>query len=198
MRLLVAAIASEIQAFTSLPSGWEMLVTGPGKLQAAVGLAEALLAHRGDVEDVLVVGTAGALDPRLGTEVHVIGATIQHDVTDLDGVIGRHISLPERIDMAGSGPVIATGDSFVSSPAVTERIRSLGATMVDMESYAYAWVAQRYGIPLRIAKTASDTAQEGAEKIWDDVVAECSRRLWGWFLHDGESHAVVGGPTENR
>ncbi len=175
MRLLVAALPEEITAFdqTDLP-GFRVLVTGLGKLQAAVGLSEAL---RDDVfEEIVVVGTAGRLEPDAEGTVHEVAAAIQHDVADLDGVIGRHISLPERVG-ADTGVLIATGDRFIDDADTAAHIRALGATLVDMETYAYFWVAERHGVPIRVFKAVSDRAQDGATQLWDEVVATCS----GWL-----------------
>lgn len=186
MRLLVAALASELQAFPAELPGWNRLVTGPGKLSAAVALTETLLA--GGVDEILVLGTAGSVDPGLGRGVFEIGATFQHDVTDLDGVPGQHVALPARLELDRDGLTIATGDSFVGDTARGREIRAMGAQVLDMEAYAYAWVAQRHGVPIRIVKSISDDANEGAETLWDDVVAECSRELVAWF--DAEFGAV--------
>ena len=31
-----------------------------------------------------------------------------------------------------------------------------------METYAYVWVAERFGVPIRVLKSVSDRAQDGA------------------------------------
>lgn len=174
MRLLVAALPAEIQAFPERLDGFDVLVTGLGKLQAAVALDEAL--RDGAYEEVVVVGTAGCLDPDLPGEVHEVSAAIQHDVADLDGVVGRHVALPERVG-PGGGVVIATGDRFIDDADAVAHIRSLGASLVDMETYVYLWVAERRGVPIRVFKAVSDRAQDGATQLWDEVVATCS----GWL-----------------
>ncbi len=176
MRLLVAALASEITAIESEIAGFDIVVTGLGKLQAAVGLDEALLA--GDYEEIVVVGTAGCIDPELTGDVHEVVSAMQHDVADLDGVVGRHVALPERTGRpAEPGVVIATGDRFIDDAEAVAAIRALGASLVDMETYAYFWVAARRGVPIRVFKAVSDNAQDGATTLWDDVVATCS----GWL-----------------
>lgn len=183
MRLLVAALDSELQAFPATLPGWARLVTGPGKLLAAVGLDETLLS--GTFSDVVVIGTAGSVDPGLGAGVFEIGAALQHDVTDLDGVVGQHVSLPARLDLGNTGQItIATGDSFVNDATLGAEIRALGAQLLDMETYAYVWVAKRRGVPIRVIKSVSDNADEGSEKLWDEVVSECSRELWDWFRRE--------------
>lgn len=176
MKLLVAALESELQAFPAELPGFDRLVTGPGKLMAAYGLTRAL--DSASYEEIVVVGTAGAVDDAMDSGIYDIGTAIQHDVQDLEGVPGRHVSLPERVDTGREGVTIATGDSFVDDPDAVAHIRSLGGVLVDMETFAFVWVAQRFGVPIRVLRVVSDRAQDGATQIWDEVVARCSEQLW--------------------
>lgn len=179
MKLLVAALDSELQAFPSEIPGFARLVTGPGKLNAAVRLTRALDA--GNYDEIVVVGTAGAVDHEIAGDVFEVSAAVQHDVQDLDGIVGRHLSLPARLETGREGLVIATGDSFVDDADVAARIRSLGGVLVDMETFAFIWVAQEFGVPIRVLRAVSDRAQDGATTLWDDVVAACSAQLWERF-----------------
>lgn len=174
VKLLVAALASELVAFDSELEGFEQLVTGPGKLQAAYALTRRLDA--GGVDEVVVVGTAGSVDADV-TGVHEIASAIQHDVTDIDGIAGQHVSLPQRVDTGSGTATIATGDHFVDDAEVVTVIRDLGATLVDMETYAYIWVAQQFGVPITVLKAVSDNAQDDAITDWRATVAACSVTL---------------------
>lgn len=175
MKLLVAALASELSAFPDALPGFDRLVTGPGKLQATYALTRALDATRYD--EIVVVGTAGAIDPELGDGVHEVGSAFQHDVTDLDGIAGQHVSLPARVETGTAGVLIATGDHFVEDAEVTAVIRPTGAALVDMETYAYIWVAGQFGVPIRVFRAVSDSAEDGALTDWRDTVARCSVQL---------------------
>jgi adenosylhomocysteine nucleosidase len=175
MRLLVAALESELVAFEAELPGFTRLVTGPGKLQAAYALTRALDAAPYD--EIVVVGTAGAIDPLLEASVYEISAAIQHDVTDIDGIVGQHVSLPSRIELGRDGVTIATGDHFVDDSEAVAVIRPLGAGLVDMETYAYIWVAEQFGVPIRVLKAVSDRAQDGAITDWHAAVAACSHQL---------------------
>lgn len=175
MRLLVAALDAELVAFPEQLPGFDRLVTGPGKLQGAVALTRALVAA--PYEEVVVVGTAGAVDADLEASVFEIDATIQHDVTDIDGIVGQHVSLPSRVEVGRDGVTIATGDHFVDDAEAVALIRPLGAGLVDMETYAYIWVAQRFGVPIRVLKAVSDRAQDGAITDWHAAVTACSHQL---------------------
>lgn len=175
VKLLVAALDAELVAFPDPLPGFDRLVTGPGKLQATYALTRAL--DRGDYDEILVVGTAGAIDPLLESAVHEIAGAIQHDVTDIDGVVGQHVSLPPRVEIGDAGVVIATGDHFVDDAEAVGVIRPLGASMVDMETYAYIWVADQFGVPIRVLKAVSDRAQDDAITDWRATVAACSAQL---------------------
>ena len=182
VKLLVAALDAELVAFPAEIAGFDRLVTGPGKLQATYALTRALDA--GDYDEIVVVGTAGAIDPRLDALVYDVTAAIQHDVTDIDGIVGQHVSLPTRVEFGRDGVTIATGDHFVDDAEAVGVIRPLGAGLVDMETYAYAWVAAQFGIPIRVLKSVSDRAQDGAITDWRTTVAACSAQLRERFVAD--------------
>ena len=116
MRLLVAALDRELVAFPDDLPGFDRLVTGPGKLQATHALTRAL--ERSSYDEIVVVGTAGAIHEDVEATVHEVTAAIQHDVTDLDNVVGQHVSLPAMLSFGGSGHTIATGDHFVDDADV--------------------------------------------------------------------------------
>ncbi|MHC2997751.1 phosphorylase family protein [Microbacterium sp. HJ5] len=175
MKLLVAALEAELVAFPADLPGFDRLVTGPGKLQAAYALTRALDARAYD--EIVVVGTAGAIDARLEAAVYDIDAAIQHDVTDIDGIVGQHVSLPPRVELGREGVTIATGDHFVDDSEAVSVIRPLGAGLVDMETYAYAWVAEQFGVPIRVLKAVSDRAQDNAITDWRATVTACSHQL---------------------
>ena len=180
MRLLVAALDAELVAFPPELDGFDRLVTGPGKLQATYALTRALDA--GQYDEILVVGTAGAIDTLLTADVYEIDAAIQHDVTDIDGIVGQHVSLPPRVELGSEGVTIATGDHFVDDAEAVAVIRPLGAGLVDMETYAYAWVAAQFGVPIRVIKAVSDRAQDDAITDWRTAVTACSAQLREFVL----------------
>ena len=175
VKLLVAAHASELIAFEAEIPGFERLLTGVGKIPAAYALTRALCA--GDYDEIVVVGTAGAIDDDVQGGIYDIAAAIQHDAKGLDGAFGEHVSLPARVETGHEGMVIATGDHFVDDAETVRLIRGLGGSLVDMESYALIWVAQQFGVPIRILRAVSDRAQDGATELWDDVVERCSHEL---------------------
>ena len=180
MKLLVAALDAELVAFPAELDGFDRIVTGPGKLQATYALTRALDAA--DYDEILVVGTAGAIDAMLDGDLYEIDAAIQHDVTDIDGRVGQHVSRPPRVELGREGVTIATGDHFVDDAEAVAVIRPLGASLIAMETYAYAWVAAQFGVPIRVIKAVSDRAQDGAITDWRTAVAACSAQLREFVL----------------
>ncbi|WP_327576728.1 MULTISPECIES: nucleosidase [unclassified Streptomyces] len=173
--LLVLAVKEEAQFLdTDLP----VLLTGMGKVNAATALAT-VLARGPHPSGIVNLGTAGALRPGW-TGTHVIGSVIQHDLDNavlasLTGEIyGAPIDLPDH-----GGPVLATGDSFISDEEARTRLAA-HAPLVDMEGYALASAAQQAGVPLRIVKHVSDEAGDGAARTWRETVADCARVLADW------------------
>ncbi|SDQ26704.1 nucleoside phosphorylase [Microbacterium sp. cf332] len=181
-RLLVVAHRDELTGFPDHIPGFDILLTGPGKLPAAHELTRAL--DRSPYDEVVVVGTAGAVAGAVGPGIYEIADAVQHDVFDLAGVRGRHLSMPERVETGREGVRIATGDVFVDDADAVAVIRSLGAQLVDMETYVYIWVAERFGVPIRVLKAVSDDAQDGATTGWDDAVAACSAALYARIRAD--------------
>lgn len=172
--LLVFAHEDEAVAFAE--AGVPHLITGVGKINASFELTQAILAARAagrDVERVVVLGTAGAVSDEARLDaVYQISAAVQHD-----------FSLPSpRLELGGSRiadpAVIATGDVFVQDDVQRVAIEAAGATLVDMESYAYASVCGRLGVPLQVFKAPSDFADSSTtQDEWDGVVGSKSEQL---------------------
>lgn len=172
--LLVVALEEEATHLhvTELP----VLVTGAGKVNAAVAVATTLGQY--SPSSVVNLGTAGALRDGV-TGTIVIGRVIQHDLDDaaLFGLAGLHFGEP--IDLAASGPTLATGDAFVSDSQVRERLAAL-ADLVDMEGYAIASAARVAGVPVTLVKRVSDSADAAAARSWRETVDDCAEHLGAW------------------
>jgi len=87
-------------------------------------------------------------------------------------VVRRRVQVPIHV------LVRPRAGDFVYDAEAVALIQSLGAQLVDMETYVYIWVAQRFDIPIRVLKAVSDDAQDGATTGWDEAVAACSRALY--------------------
>ncbi|MFJ2619090.1 purine-nucleoside phosphorylase [Glutamicibacter sp. NPDC087344] len=175
--LLVFAHSDEAVAFTDV----EHVISGVGKVNASVALAGELA--DGSVERVIVLGTAGVVGhagedrPSLDT-IYQVTKLIQHDFplpsADVDPT--GEVLLPElQVTMA-------TGDVFVSDDEQRIHISGLGASLVDMEGYAYASICQRFNVPLQIFKIPSDYADSSASiDDWDEIAKQKSFQLREFF-----------------
>ena len=173
--LLVVALEEEATHLhvSELP----VLVTGIGKVNAAVALATILGEY--SPASVINLGTAGALrDDVVGTQV--IGRVIQHDLDDsaLFRLTGLHFNEP--IDLAEQGPTLATGDAFIADPQTRARLAA-HASLVDMEGYAVARAARAANVPVMLVKQVSDQAGETAGRSWRQTVDECAELLGIWL-----------------
>ncbi|MCX6401033.1 MAG: nucleosidase [Propionibacteriales bacterium] len=176
--LIVAATAAEV---AHVPAAFEVLVTGLGKTAAATSLSRHL-ARRNDLADLLVVnvGTAGELrdEPVEGSHgLFEIGTVFNHDI-NADAIRALGYDPRERLVLGEHPTVLATGDVFVTDPMVRARL-SAQADLVDMEGYAFAYVAGEFGVPIRMIKHVSDNADESALE-WVAMVDRSARVLGAW------------------
>ena len=175
--LLVVAVEGEAAHLhvSSLP----ILVTGVGKVCAASSVAAILSRRR--PSRLINLGTAGALRPGL-TGTHVIGRVIQHDFDNetIFSLTGAHFGEPVEL---GDGPVLASGDVFVSGGEPRARLAAR-ADLVDMEGYAVARVARAFGLPVTLVKDVSDSAGEEAGKSWNETLDACAERLGAWVRRE--------------
>ena len=176
--LLVVALDEEATHLHE--HGLPILVTGAGKVIAAVAVATFLGQHR--PSSVVNLGTAGALREGLdGT--HVVARVTQHDL-DNDALFAlTGLRFGDPIEMgSGGGPAavtLTTGDAFISDPAARDRLAA-HADLVDMEGYAVARAATAAGIPVVLVKQVSDQAGSEAAMSWQESVDACSARLGAW------------------
>ena len=168
--MVVVALASEA-THLHVP---ELVLTGIGKVAAAVAVARALADRR--PRFVLNVGTAGALhDHPEGP--HVIGRVLEHDLDHAYlATLVRSPLVGEVVLDADQPTVLATGDAFVSDAATRARLADR-ADLVDMEGFAVARACQVAGVPCRMVKVVSDTASEGAAETWQEHADRTARLI---------------------
>lgn len=175
--LLVVATAEEAEHLqTDLP----ILLTGTGRLRTAEALT-ATLASGPAPERIVNLGTAGALVDGVNG-VHRVTSVELHDFShsDVKKLTGE-TAYPTIPLHDAPGLRLATGDIFVNDPVTRARLAA-SAELVDMEGYAIAWIATRRGIPVDLVKLVSDSAGDGAGKLWVSGVEECSRILGQWLV----------------
>jgi adenosylhomocysteine nucleosidase len=172
--LVVSAVAGEARY---VPHGIPVVITGVGKTAAAVAVSRALAAR--DTSDLVVLnlGTTGALRDGL-SGLFLPSTVINHDV-NADAV--RAIGLDPQDELAvegGDGTVLASGDVFVTDPVVRARLAER-AQLVDMEAYGVVYACREYGVPVRVIKHVSDSADEAALD-WPALVDASAKVLGEW------------------
>ena len=174
--LPLLVVALEEEATHLHVSRLPVLVTGPGKVNAAVAVSMALA----DTSPSIVVnlGTAGALRDGL-TGIYAVSTVMQHDFDDqaVHGLTGLHFGA--AIDLADEGVRLLTGDAFISDEVTRSRL-ALRADLVDMEGYAVAHAAVQSGVPVTLVKMVSDRAGDGAARTWRQTVDDCAEALGAW------------------
>ncbi|WP_194954346.1 5'-methylthioadenosine/S-adenosylhomocysteine nucleosidase family protein [Sphingopyxis solisilvae] len=140
---------------------------GLGKVNAA--LAVGLLGASADI--ILMTGTCGALGAEPGA--YWIAEALQHDYGAAHpGAFRRYRAGDWPMGEAGAAHFtamsdpglglpharIASGDSFIACPDAAADLKSLGATLVDMEVGAVAQAAARLGKPWAAIKSVTDDA----------------------------------------
>ena len=117
-------------------------------------------------------------DPEVLRGLFEPGTVLNHDISaDLIRALGHDPQ--ERLEVGGSDVVLATGDVFVSDPAVRDALAER-AHLVDMEGYAVAYAAREAGVPVRLVKHVSDTADESALD-WASMVEVSALALGEWL-----------------
>jgi len=144
-----------------------IVISGLGKVNAA--LAAGMLG--GDADLLVMSGTCGSLGAAPGA--YWLAEAVQHDYgANEPGRFRRYRAGEWPIGKAGEAHFaampdpglglpharIASGDSFVACPDAAADLKSLGATLVDMEVGAVAQVAARLGKPWAAIKAVTDEA----------------------------------------
>jgi adenosylhomocysteine nucleosidase len=172
-RPLVAVALREEAAYLG-EVGVDVVLTGPGKISAALALANAI--HRLAPSVVFNVGTAGALRSGLSGVLRV-GSVFEHDFdhAGLTALLGIELPGPLRLTDE-SDLVLATGDAFVQGGPLRDALAAR-ADLVDMEGYAVARACVAAGVACELWKVVSDEATEGALRSWQDTIDASARRI---------------------
>lgn len=173
--LVVSAIAGEAKY---VPEEIPVVLTGVGKTAAAVATARALAGVDTTELVVLNVGTTGALREGL-SGLFLPSTVINHDV-NAEAVRAIGIDPQETLTVeGGDGTVLASGDVFVTDPVVRARLAER-AHLVDMEAYGVVYACREFGVPVRVVKHVSDSADESALD-WPALVDASARELGAWI-----------------
>lgn len=160
-----------------MPQGIPVVVTGVGKTAAAVATARALAVRDTSELVVLNVGTTGALRDGL-SGLFLPSSVINHDV-NADAIRAIGLDPQEELHVeGGDGTVLASGDVFVTDPVVRARLAER-AHLVDMEAYGVVYACREFGVPVRVVKHVSDSADEAALD-WPALVDASAKVLGEW------------------
>jgi adenosylhomocysteine nucleosidase len=179
MTLDVAVVVAATTAEAAhVPRHLPVVVTGLGKTAAAVATTRALAGADPARTCVVNVGTAGALRDGLDG-LHVPGVVLNHDM-NAEAIRALGYDPEERLVVdGGDGTVLASGDVFVTDPAVRSAL-ARRADLVDMEGYAVVYACRRMGVAVRLVKHVSDNADASALD-WPRLVDHSARVLGGWL-----------------
>ena len=165
--LFVFALESEAaEEFTDCNT----LITGIGKVSAAYALTKSIAQHKPAM--IINLGSAGSNTFSKGSivcctqfiqrDMDVRGLGFQLYETPLSGI---DPVLQYSLQMEGLPQgICGTGDSFEMNHDVT------AYTVVDMEAYPLALIAQKENIPFLCLKYISDGADGSAADDWNELV----------------------------
>jgi adenosylhomocysteine nucleosidase len=135
-------------------------------IAVATGIGTALahaatvrLLEAADVEWVIVVGIAGAIDNATPIGTLVLPELV---VNGADG--SGHRPTPLRLDKAHGTlkGTLWTTDEVLLDPAVHAELRAQGVVSLDMETAAIAAVCEERGVPWSVVRAISDRASDGS------------------------------------
>ena len=172
--IVVSATQSEA---AYVPADFQVVICGIGKVDAAVAVTRAVLESKRH-PTVINIGTAGALRPDVAG-LFTPSLVRNHDIS---AAVLRSLGYPvvDEIEIGGGdGTTLATGDSFITDPAVRDAL-ARDAHMVDMEGFAIARACTQLGVPVRLVKHISDQADESAMD-WPQQVDHSARILANWL-----------------
>ena len=173
MKLVVIALEAELPQ--TLPEGYYKVVTGVGKVNAAIEVCQRIAVMPKSITEVINYGTAGIVSKK-----PLIGQLVQPDVIIQRDMMAepqapRGVVPFEQDNTAGpimlntnTNITLGTGDSFVMETDPWFEYASID--LVDMEAYALAKAAYRFKIPFKCYKYVSDFADENAADTWQENV----------------------------
>lgn len=163
MWLVCVALAEELP--DELPAGYNKVITGVGKVNAAIALTDALSGN--DVKGVINYGSAGGFQADHKGQLLSVASVLERDM-DCTGLgLAPYVTFGEKEALIatanGAGVVCGTGDNFGPEAADYD--------IVEMEAYALAKVCAVHGKSFHCYKYISDiSSDEDAHEQWQENV----------------------------
>lgn len=155
------------------------LRTGVGKVKSAFYLSE-VISH-GQPDLVVNVGTAGSIHHQVG-DIFVCRRFIDRDMQKLvDLGMEYEISSADLLAQKGyclhwqGEGICNTGDTFLTE------LSDVKGDVVDMESYAQAFVCRAKNVPFIAVKYVTDIIGQNSVKHWEDKLADARKDLGVFF-----------------
>lgn len=158
--LVCVALVEELPE--PLPKGYNKLITGVGKVNAALILSRALTSQPA-IAGVINYGTAGGFKRQHKGQLLSVTSVLERDM-DCTGLgLPPYMTFGETVALIhthnGQGVVCGTGDSFGPADADYD--------IVEMEAYALAKVCQAFKKPFYCYKYISDISTDSdAQEQW--------------------------------
>lgn len=128
-------------------------ISGMGCLSAACTVTQ----YASQVDEVWNLGICGSLTDRMGPEsFHWIGSASKY-------IPNRTSRLDVHPTLGEGGARLLSSDTPIYDHSLRKEL-SQSFDLVDMEGYGVAMAAQRLGLPYKLGKIVSDTAEEGGWK----------------------------------
>lgn len=165
--IIVTALELELPTF----HGGPVLFTGVGKVCAATALSRYLSDHSG-VDYVINYGTAGGIKGVSKGHVYPINRFVESDFRSCAVNLPHSDIIEFDAWLEGKDHLCcSTQDHFVTDPTELDDV-PFGdqVNVVDMESYALAYVCQQFGVQFMCYKYISDDADETAAAEWVENV----------------------------
>ena len=175
MVLLVSALAGELQ-------GFDPLITGVGKVNAAITLTR-YLTENPKTPAVVNLGSAGGVGLAKGSLIKVDtfwqwdmrceGLEFKRGQTPFDNH-PSHLQGDYEINIDGLTEADCyTSDQFLDDPALLPS----GPCVVEMEAFALAKVCRIFEVPFAAIKYVTDAADGEAGDDWQEGLPSCAESL---------------------
>jgi adenosylhomocysteine nucleosidase len=165
--VIVTALEMELPTLSTGP----IVFTGVGKICAATALAR-YLTENPDTHRVINYGTAGGIKGVSKGKLYPVNRFIESDFRSCSVNLPNKVMIEVDAWLAGTDHLCcSTQDHFVTDPTeLDDVLYGDRVNLVDMESYALAYVCQQFGVDFHCYKYVSDDADDTAPSEWIENV----------------------------